>query len=439
VIRDIKATLADVLVSQWWEARGEQGNEDLKFANDLDVRSFDDVVKDTLLQECAKRLEPILAAAREESTVAPPESRELLEDFRAVEAGEAFLGIDRVRHEIDHIRATVDHLDAVETALRELIRDHSDATIAEISEDVQRMWAILHPGHQIEDVRLKHPDETDKAIDIELKFFGVELRSPRLTLSEGNRNSLGLCVFLAMAKRASAEHPVVLDDVVVSLDREHRGMVVEVLEHEFKDRQVILLTHDREWAAELRHFLEKGWQHLTLLPYTGPENGIAVGTKGGGIEEARAMIDKAPDAAGNTARKIMDTELSFIADRLRVRMEYRQGLKNDHRMAHDFLEVLAGASKRAFQTRQPDGSYKDAVDVTPQLQEAERLIVAWGNRASHSFDITKGEATKLIDKCEAVMSLFKCGACAKPVYKLDDGNGTKQCECGAMRWRYGKL
>ncbi len=114
------------------------------------------------------------------------------------------------------------------------------------------MWAVLHPGHEIEDVRLRHPDETDKAIDIELKFFGVELKSPRLTLSEGNRNSLGLCVFLSMARRAEAEVPVILDDVVVSLDRDHRGMIVELLQKEFSHRQVVLFTHDRDWFAEFQ-------------------------------------------------------------------------------------------------------------------------------------------------------------------------------------------
>lgn len=438
VLMLIKEGLSNPLVARWWAGRGRAAEDDLKWSREFDLTSVDADVTDALLRECAERLEPILVAARTESRNAPPETRGLLEEFGTVQAGEAFLTIEGVREARDTVQAAVDHLNGVETALRALIRETADATIAEISLDIQRMWAILHPGHEIENVRLKHPDETDKAIDIELKFFGVELRSPRLTLSEGNRNSLGLCVFLAMAKRASGEHPVILDDVVVSLDREHRGMVVEVLEREFEDRQVVLLTHDRDWASELRHFLQKGWQHLALVPYRGPESGIAFAARGGGLEEARAMIEKSPDSAGNTARKIMDTELSFIVDRLKIKMEYRQGLKNDHRMAHEFLEAIKGAFKRALQVKQADGTYKE-VDVSSQLDEADKLIVAWGNRASHSFDVTKSEATKLIDNCEAALGLFVCDGCKKPIYKLDDGNGTKQCECGSMRWRYGKL
>jgi hypothetical protein len=62
-----------------------------------------------------------------------------------------------------------------------------------------------------------HSDQ-DKAIDISLNFFGTEQESPRLTLSEGYRNSLGLCIFLSLAKSDPNGDPIVLDDIVSSLD-----------------------------------------------------------------------------------------------------------------------------------------------------------------------------------------------------------------------------
>src|ERR1700716_1596982 len=118
------------------------------------------------------------------------------------------------------------------------------------------MWKSLHPGEPIENVRLYLPDD-DKAIDIALKFHGKDQDSPRLTLSEGYRNSLGLCIFLAMAKRETdTDRPLFLDDVVVSLDRNHRGMIVQLLEDSFEKRQVLVFTHDRDWYAELRQQLD---------------------------------------------------------------------------------------------------------------------------------------------------------------------------------------
>jgi wobble nucleotide-excising tRNase len=141
----------------------------------------------------------------------------------------------------------------------------------DISEDISRMWKILHPGQPIDDVRIYLPED-DKAIDIALKFHGKEQDSPRLTLSEGYRNSLGLCIFLAMAKREEkSDHPLFLDDIVVSFDRHHRGMIVQLLEQEFGHRQVIIFTHDRDWFAELRQQLDErhwGIQGSTSLRIT---------------------------------------------------------------------------------------------------------------------------------------------------------------------------
>jgi hypothetical protein len=40
------------------------------------------------------------------------------------------------------------------------------------------------------------------------------------------------------------------------------------------------------------------------------------------------------------------------------------------------------------------------------LIAADKLLVSWGNRASHTFDLTAGEATQLIDVCEAALAAF---------------------------------
>ena len=160
------------------------------------------------------------------------------------------------------------------------------------------MWEALHPGEPIENVRLYLPDE-DKAIDIALRFHGKDQDSPRLTLSEGYRHSLGLCIFLALAKReAGNDRPLILDDVVVSLDRNHRGMIVDLLTSQFADRQVILFTHDRDWYwyAELRHQLGgKQWGFKALLPYETPELGICWSEKTITVDEARANLKERPD------------------------------------------------------------------------------------------------------------------------------------------------
>ena len=112
--------------------------------------------------------------------------------------------------------------------------------------------------------------------------------------------------------------------------------------------------------------------------------------------------------------------------------------KNDRRMAYDFLQRLAADGKRCFEVR-ANGAYEPHAVAITVLEEANRLLVTWGNRGSHSFDIVRPEAAKLIDACERVLEAFKCSVCGKRVW-IADAQGPKwvQCQCGEIRWRYGK-
>ena len=385
-------------------------------------------------------IEPLIDAAASASKDAPPDAQQLSKDKQMVEAGKAVFAAIEQAGAAARAEALVSFITSLEQGIRDEIRLRSQIVIDQISAEIQAMWAILHPDEAIEDVRLYLPNGADKAIDIGLKFHGVEQDSPRLTLSEGYRNSLGLSIFLAMAKReADKDRPMFLDDVVVSLDRNHRGMIQELLEKEFSGRQVVVLTHDREWYTELRQQLDsKSWTFKALLPYETPNIGIRWSHKTTTFDDARAQLEERPDSAGNDARKIMDVELALIAERLQIRLPYLRGDKNDKRMAHDFLQRFLSDGKGCFQKKEGGGyvAHKDAIEA---LDKADRLLISWANRASHTFDLLRPEATKLIDVCEKAIEFFKCSSCSKGVWFAEaEGPEWVQCQCGETRWRYGK-
>ena len=201
--------------------------------------------------------------------------------------------------------------ESLENEIRGEIKRQSEKVMGEISGDIRGMWSILHPSKEIQEIELIVP--ADKAIDIGLKFYGVKQNLPRLTLSEGYRNSLGLCIFLSMAKRESQkDRPILLDDVVVSFDRNHRGMLVELLEKEFSGRQVFILTHDRDWYIELRHQLDGGrWTFKALMPYENPETGIRWSAKSAGFDDARAQLDGYPDSAATQRERSWRSNLPY--------------------------------------------------------------------------------------------------------------------------------
>jgi hypothetical protein len=237
-----------------------------------------------------------------------------------------------------------------------------------------------------------------------------------------------------MAKReADKDRPVFLDDVVVSLDRNHRGMIAELLAKYFGKRQVVILTHDREWYAELRHQLDSSvWDFKALLPYETPEIGIRWSHKTTTFDDARAHLKERPDSAGNDARKIMDVELALIAERLQIKLPFLRAEKNDNRMAHEFLERLVTDGKSCFQKKVGKNHvpFSDAIDV---LDAADKLLVSWANKASHSFDVVQPEATKLIDTCEKALGFFRCSSCGKNVWFAEAG-GPEWVHASAARY-----
>jgi recombinational DNA repair ATPase RecF len=367
----------------------------------------------------------------------PPSSQQLFQDQQMVKALKAVPEVEHLQAYIDRLELILKYLSNAEEELRGAIKHRTLKTTRKVSGEIQRLWAKMHPNEPIEKVELYIPKDADRAIDICLKFFGVDQPSPRLTLSEGHRNSLGLCIFLALvSQEADKSRPIVLDDVVSSLDREHRGMLTKVLLEDFADRQVILLTHDREWFTELRSRLpSKQWDFVALRPWLEPRIGIQWSQSKGTFGDARSLVADNPEAAGNRVRAIMDTELAIIAERLQVRVPFARGDQNDRRTCMEFIERIISEAKDRL--RKSDGGM--LVDFTAPIedwQEARSLLVSWANRASHRGSLSSSEAEYLIHTCEKALSHFRCTDCGEPIWFAEQTNKNRlQCSCGKLIWK----
>jgi len=440
-IRSLKQYLNKQELEPWQHGLTESKLADsFRYLGNLDPDALRKECTETHLQQIETNLQPLVDAAASASTQSPPEAKTLADDKRTAAAANDALRTSSEAALVAKLEQLVRSISALEQATRAEIRSRSNQVIREISDDIKQMWSLLHPGEAIEHVHLYLPRGADKAIDIGLKFYGKELDSPRLTLSEGYRNSLGLCVFLAMAKReAPTDRPIVLDDVVISLDRNHRGMIAELIQEAFWSRQVIILTHDRDWYIELRQRLNPStWNFRALLPYETPETGIKWSHKTSTFDDARSQLRERPDAASNDARKIMDTELSLIAESLQLRLRYQRFEKNDRRLAHDFLERMISAGKKCFQ-KKVDREYSTYEEALQALGTADTLLLSWANRGSHTFDVAQSEAVQLIDSCETALEFFKCQYCKKNLWFANAERAEwVQCQCGTIRWRYDK-
>ena len=391
--------------------------------NIVDLVSIEDTISNI-----STILKPLLEAE-------PPSVKELqtdLEYFVTVPKIEKYKILKEKIEKLDKLMKSLNH---TQKNIREKIVEITTSTLDEISEEVRRIWLILHEDEPIEEIKLMKSKATDTGIDITLKFYGNELPSPGLTLSEGYRNSLGLCIFLALAKQEPEDHPLFLDDIVSSLDREHRGFLVDILNNELQDRQILLFTHDREWFDELTRRLDRrNWEFFSLKKWVSPKEGIQVSPTHFTFDQARQFLPDETNAAGNAVRAIMDDELARIAEKIEVSYPLVRGPKNDHRTCIELIEGIISQGKLNYRIK-PNGQWQTYQEAIDYWEGARELLVTWANRSSHGGSLTDDEARRMIERCSQSLNFFKCPECDKPVWLLEKESEYRRCDCGKVRWK----
>lgn len=238
-----------------------------------------------------------------------------------------------------------------------------------------------------------------------------------------------------MANQAKAvDQPIILDDVVISFDREHRNRVAPLLQQEFDGRQVILLTHDREWYFELERMLPgASWRFRRLLPFASPEAGMAFADQALDWDKAKAKVGADPEDAISNVRRIMDVALGQVAERIGLAVPHMRGAANDTRSAGQFVLALHRAVPGSFRIRL-GGTHLPHDAAATVVAKAKPQLEVWANRGTHTFNGSDTEALDLIESCEAVLGLFQCDECDSQV-GTKRGNAGAECSCGKLRWR----
>jgi len=120
-----------------------------------------------------------------------------------------------------------------------------------VEDSFAELYGSINPDEKDIDVEL---NQTDAGVSFRIGFFGEDLHPPQALHSEGHQDIMGLCLFMALSRETSTESEryVLLDDVVMSIDREHLRKVAEILKTTVgQEFQVIITTHDEEWEGIL--------------------------------------------------------------------------------------------------------------------------------------------------------------------------------------------
>lgn len=129
--------------------------------------------------------------------------------------------------------------------------DAVDAVYRRIEDSFAELYGSINPDEEDIDIRLK---QTDAGVRFRVGFLGDDVHPAQALHSEGHQDLMGLCLFMALSRETStaSQRYIMLDDVVMSVDREHLNEIASILKSTVgQEFQVIITSHDEEWEGIL--------------------------------------------------------------------------------------------------------------------------------------------------------------------------------------------
>ncbi len=293
-----------------------------------------------------------------------------------------------------------------------------------ISDEVEQYFNILEAhtaGIKNPALRLLH--DQDRAVVLEVDFRGEVISPAYKYLSESQLNSFGLAVFLASARRFNPNFRfLVLDDVVNSFDGQKRPQVIKLLKQEFAEHQILLLTHDRVWWAQLTNAF-RSWTRLHIVRYE-PLTGPVVAQGRSEIEEIeRLLAVDDPRGAGGLLGPFLERELQDLCEGFQVLVAYNR--RNEYTLA-PLLERFRVRVNSKLGATHP-------VTIAGVALESD---LTFRNFMAHWKDpdneVTVEELSTVLERWKALGALLTCAELKCHGVPEYDGESAFVCSCGNL-------
>ena len=292
-------------------------------------------------------------------------------------------------------------------------------------------------------------EPTEGKLDLEVAFYDRGMFPPSAYHSEGHQDGMGVCLYLALMKQLLGKRFrfAVLDDVVMSVDQDHRKQFCRLLKTAFPDTQFIITTHDKVWAKQMQ-----------TEGLVGSKSGVAFhswSVQTGPIFEQIAEVwdqiegDLGKDDVGTAAGRLR-RHLEYIAGELAHRLGAQPTYRGD--FSYDLGDLLPAvikrhgdlvkkAAKSANDWNDEEAKAKvEAIKATRsealRTKGGEEWII---NKAIHFNEwvsFSKAEFRAVVEAFKAVLQQLRCSntKCQSWLYVTPPkGNAeTLRCDCMAV-------
>lgn len=316
---------------------------------------------------------------------------------------------------------------------------------SEVQNNFSKYYSSLNKEDEANFTALLKPVEG--ALNFEVDFYGRGQFPPNAYHSEGHQDSMGLCLYFALAKKllGNSFSICLLDDVLMSVDSGHRREVCRLLKSEFPDTQFVLTTHDEVWSKQLT--LEGVVKSKNLLQFRSWT--VNDGPSIWDIGETWAEIDDHlvkdnVSSAAHSLRRYLEFLFSELSFKLRARLEIRPVANYDlgeltPTAIHSLKEMLRKAKSAANSWGQSEIVSKinlidESIGKKYQATNAEQWAVNNSLHYNEWAALSKQDFATVLKSFKDLLDDLKCLKCESWLY-VSPSKGTPEllrCDCGEI-------
>lgn len=289
-------------------------------------------------------------------------------------------------------------------------------------------YEFIHPGEQISTSTLEVRNVGKGSVEITTSFHGLD-EHPLLHFSESHLDTLGLSYFLAARRLEADADPafklLVLDDVVHSVDADHRDRIARLLKEKFSDHQIVIVTHDSIFYQRLRALFGNKYEYVYFTNWSlegGPVR-IQASTDLDRVTTAEVRNAMAQDELAGACGRFGEWLFMQLDERLQVAVQAR--FSRPHDLGNLWPPLAAKLRKqKSFEAN------KAIVDRIDASQWVRNKVGAHYNEPESP--VTPSEVRELAEALSDLFHTAFCQTCSSTIAKIDDK--TWKCDCGALTY-----
>lgn len=315
-----------------------------------------------------------------------------------------------------------------------------DALYEAVEDDFSNFYRILNDGDEQRFVaRFK---ATEGRLDFDVNFYERGLFPPGAFHSEGHQDGMGVCLYLALMKRLLGESFTValLDDVVMSVDADHRYQFCKLLMTEFPNTQFIIATHDKVWAEQMRSSKLVSRKTSLVFDSWSVVTGPLVESNAEIWAEIDAALEKGKvEVAAPILRRHMEFVARLLADQLGAKAVFRADNNYDlGGLLPSAMSQLSGLLGKAVDSAQSWGNDDQKAKAQARKQRLSQANTHKGdeewavNKAVHFNEwanFRPNDFKPIVQAFKDLLACAQCDDCGSWLYITPKGPSPEALRC----------